>query len=378
MNDGNEVQAAMPAPVKRRGPRGEGRLFHRGSIWYVAYCRNGHEIRESADTTDETKARKFLRQRIEEAKRPEFVGPKEKRLELNDLQRKIEADYIRHGRRSWETVKHCLKPVKKYFAYARLLEITPLKVEAYQDHRLKQGMARATVNREVRYLLHGYRLLVDAGEISYAPRVKLLEGENVREGFLHVADFEAAAAEIQNDDTRDAIRFCYYAAWRSGEVKKLEWSKFDHNDFVFRLPRKSTKNKRPRTLVLVGELKEIILRRLAKRLPQCPFVFHREGKQIKSFLKAFRSACGRAGLELPDGAHLVPHDMRRSGVRNLRRSGNDEKDCMEVSGHETRSTFDRYDICDEDDQRRALEKQEEYRRAQLEQGRKVVPIRKAG
>jgi hypothetical protein len=51
---------------------------------------------------------------------------------------------------------------------------------------------------------------------------------------------------------------------------------------------------------------------------------------------------------------LLPHDMRRSGVRNLRRSGNDEKDCMEISGHVTGSVFDRYDIIDEDDQRRAF------------------------
>jgi len=69
--------------------------------------------------------------------------------------------------------------------------------------------------------------------------------------------------------------------------------------------------------------------------------------------------------------------MRRSGVRNLRRAGNDERDCMEISGHRTRAIFDRYDIIDEDDQRAALERQELYKRQQLEQGRKVVPIRKA-
>jgi len=174
----------------RRGPRGEGRIFRRGSICYIAYCRNGHEIRESAETTDENKARRLLRQRIEEAKKPEFVGPKEKRLDLDDLERKLQADYTRHGRRSWATVKHCLKPVKEHFKFDRLLEITPLRIEAYQDWRLKQKKARATVNREVRYLLHGFKLLFDAGEISYFPRVKLLEGENVREGFINRPEFE--------------------------------------------------------------------------------------------------------------------------------------------------------------------------------------------
>jgi hypothetical protein len=69
--------------------------------------------------------------------------------------------------------------------------------------------------------------------------------------------------------------------------------------------------------------------------------------------------------------------MRRSAVRNLRRAGNDEHDCMEISGHKTRAIF-RYDIIDEDDQRRMLERQQESKRQQIEQGRKVIPIRQAG
>jgi len=219
-------------------PRGSGRVFRRGEIFWIAYSRNGHEIRESAETTDERKAWKLLNERIEQAKKPQFVGPAEKRLMLDDLEAKIVADYERHGRRSADTVKHCLKPVKEHFQYNTLLQLTPQRIEAYQMARLKAGMARATVNREVRYLLHGYRLLFDAGEISYLPKVTLLEGENVREGFVNIADFGAVLAEIEDDDTKDIIEFLYNCAWRTGEACKLEWSKVDTNDWVVRLPRK--------------------------------------------------------------------------------------------------------------------------------------------
>ena len=88
--------------------RGEGRLFQRGSMWWIAYSRNGHEYRETANTNDERKARKYLQQRLADIKKPEFVGPSEKRLDMDDLERKIEADYTRHGRRSIGTVRHCL------------------------------------------------------------------------------------------------------------------------------------------------------------------------------------------------------------------------------------------------------------------------------
>jgi integrase len=354
--------------------RGTGSVYQRGDICWISYSRNGHQIRESAETTDERKAWKLLQQRLEEKKKPTFVGPSEKKLTLDDLEAAIKADYVRQERRSWETVEYCLKPLKEYFEFDTLLQIGA-RIEEYQDHRLKQGMARATINRECAYLRRGYKLLLQAKprKISELPVIKMLEGENIREGFVNVADFEAALPRIKDDDTRDIVQFLYNCAWRSGEAKSLEWDKIDLHDWVIRLARKNSKNKKPRTLVLVGELKDIIVRRLAKRLPDCKLVFHREGKEIKSFAKAFKGACKRVGVE-----GVVPHDMRRSGVRNLRRAGNDEHDCMEISGHKTRAVFDRYDITDEDDQRRSLERQQEYKRQQMEQGRKVVPIRQAG
>jgi integrase len=277
--------------------RGEGRIFQRGAIWWIAYSRNAHEMRESSQSTEDREARKLLRRRLEELKKPEFVGPAEKKLDLEDLEQKLKADYIRHGRKSWKTVTHCLKPVKAYFGYDRLLAITASRIEAYQDSRLTKGKARATVNREITYLLHGFRLLLKAHEISYVPQVKLLEGENVREGFSNRPEFEDLVSNMKGSDvTKDTVRFLYCSAWRSGEGKNLEWNKVDLHDWVIRLPRKNSKNKRPRTLVLVDELREIIQRRLEDKRPDCSYVFHRSGKQIKSFRRAFISAARHAGL----------------------------------------------------------------------------------
>ena len=44
--------------------RGDGRIFRRGHIWWIAYCRDGREYRESSRGTDEAAARRLLRNRL--------------------------------------------------------------------------------------------------------------------------------------------------------------------------------------------------------------------------------------------------------------------------------------------------------------------------
>jgi integrase len=54
--------------------------------------------------------------------------------------------------------------------------------------------------------------------------------------------------------------------------------------------------------------------------PDCQFVFHRHGKPILNFRKAWDATCTAADLEGP-----LFHDLRRTAVRNVVRAGIPEK-----------------------------------------------------
>lgn len=94
---------------------------------------------------------------------------------------------------------------------------------------------------------------------------------------------------------------------------------------------------------------------MAQRDPKCPYLFQYRGRQLKSFRTGFENA--REAAEVPA---LIFHDTRRTAVRNMILAGIPEKRAMQISGHRTRSVFDRYDITTEKDAVETGEKLEQH------------------
>jgi integrase len=134
-------------------------------------------------------------------------------------------------------------------------------------------------------------------------------------------------------------------------MRGLEWRDVDLAGKLVRLRPEISKNKDGRLLPIDGELLEIIERAKQKQLLTCPNVFHEGGRPIGSFRKAWKTACKAAGL-----GGIIVHDLRRSAVRNMVRAGIHERVAMSLSGHKTRSVFDRYNIVSETDLAKAAER----------------------
>ena len=106
-----------------------------------------------------------------------------------------------------------------------------------------------------------------------------------------------------------------------------------------------------------------------------PWLFHRDGKPIRDFYDAWHKACKAAGMP-----GRIPHDFRRTAVRNLERAGVPRSAAMQLTGHITESVYRRYAIVDEAMLNEGVEKLATLYATEGNRPTpppKVVPLRKA-
>jgi integrase len=347
--------------------RGLGRIFRRGPVYWIAYSYRGKEYRESARSESESQARKLLKKRIGETSAGTFIGPNEERLAFESMAAMLVTDYQINGMRSIATLRGLIRHLRYSFAMTKAIDITPERIAAYVAHRQSEGGANASINRELAALKRMFNLAVRARRLSHAPYIAMLTENNARQGFVDHAGFIALRQALP-EYLKDPITFLYFSGWRSGEMKALEWRDVDLDGRVVRLRPEISKSQEGRVLPLAGELFEVAQRARVKRRPDCPFVFHDHGQPIGNFRKAWRTACDTAGLD-----RILVHDLRRTAVRNLVRAGVPDRVAMSLSGHKTRSIFDRYNIVSESDLVAASERLQAHLSTQPHES-KVTPL----
>jgi integrase len=391
--------------------RGDGRIFTRNGSAYLwcAYYLRGKEYRESTGTADADKAAKFLKHRLKEVGADQigkatFVGPQQERMKVSKLLDALEEDYKLRGKDSPQFRSH-LKHIRAYFGAWRAAEVSAEAVDKYISGRQEAETAPATINRSTQLLAQAFKLAIERKHLSSAPQIRhMSEKGNARQGFFTDSDFHALKDKLP-EYLRDFVQFGYLTGWRKGEIASLCWS--DVEGDVVRLRGENAKNGEGRSVTLSGDLADLIERRKVQRRVKTKtsvllsaYVFHQKGEPVGDFRKAWATACLAAGLgqfvcdrcsqtveghtceECNSEARYVGrifHDFRRTAVRNMVRAGVPERVAMTISGHKTRSIFDRYNIVNEADLREAMRRTQSYLRegGQQQNRAAVVQLRAA-
>lgn len=372
--------------------RGDGRVFRQkgSSSWYFSYYLHGKEFRESSKSTDRDTAVRLLRRRLKEVGAAQlgaraFAGPRAERITVSALLESLREHKLRNGR---SDPRSALKVLEARWGTRLAVTLTGPEIRAWQDELQKEGYAKATVNRLCQLLGQAYNIARRDGLLVTALPIPRLIEQNRRTGDFQPADFQRLL-DCLPVYLQDFVRWGRLTGWRAGSIRSLRWEDIVDDKLWCRA--QYSKDREAHGMPLVGELRGIVERRRAERKGAYVFSYP-DGRPIGSYKRAWVTACCKAGvgkLMCPKcGGAVDPerhcakckatwrrkelkyvgrifHDLRRTAASELVRSGVPEIVAMKITGHSTRSMFDRYNIVRDDDVRRALEQREAYAQARL-------------
>ena len=132
----------------------------------------------------------------------------------------------------------------------------------------------------------------------------------------------------------------------ASEVLSLTWEQIDTRAKLIRIDPGVTKAGEGRTFPITQTLDAILKRRTKAKKDGCALVFHLDGQTIprRQFSRKWSDACSDAKLP-----NIIPHDMRRSAVRQLERARVPRQVAMRLVGHRTEPIYRRYAIVSESD-----------------------------
>ena len=287
---------------------------------------------------------------------------------LGDLSDAYLQDYQVRQFRSQSTARGRVAHLAAFFGRAaRAATLTTYQIRQYQLTRRAAGAATGTINRETSALHRMGTLAVHWGWLDTVPGFPDRLRENPpRQGFFEHPEYLAVRAHLPAP-WQDILDLAYYSGWRKQEILGLSWDEIDRAGGVIRLSPARSKTLVGRILPISPPIADALNRRRARRDPDSPLVFHRDGITIRRWRTAWRTACQAAGVPT-----RFLHDCRRTAARNLIRANVPERVAMLLTGHKSRAIFDRYNIIHEQELLDAGDQLVEY----LAQQAQAVPARR--
>lgn len=259
--------------------------------------------------------------------------------------------------RAWKTDTGRAKRIVGALGDLRAADLHAGHIDAYRATRFAQKTCRggppspATLDRELEVLKRALNYSVKARQLTTNPldQVGMLRKNNTRRMVLDEARFQRLHSAA-DPTLKPILLTAFDTGMRLREVLNLMWANVDLVGGRILLHSQDTKTQQARTIVMTDRLKAVLGATTAARRHGPVFPSPDTRKPFVDVRRAFKRACDGAGI-----AGLWFHDLRRSYITRARQAGVPESVVMRISGHRTRSVFDRYNVVDERDLRLAAQ-----------------------
>jgi integrase len=339
--------------------------------WWIKYQVDGRPQCVSSGSDKKKVAEDLLKEREGDVVKGLPLTAQVGKVRYEEAAEDLLNDYRTNARRSLVTLTHRLKHLQPFFGGRRLTGITTALVRTFVVKRQTTGASNAEINRELTALKRMFTLALQGGKLMARPHIPLLQEHNVRQGFFEPEQFASVRGHLPLH-MRAIVEFANITGWRTpSEILPLEWRQVDLKAAEVRLDPGTTKNGEGRVFPFTTELRRILeeQQRVASHIAQeagtivryvfCYTTGQKTGKRItdSGFNKAWRKASIAAGCP-----GRIPHDFRRTAVRNLVRASIPERVAMQLTGHKTRAVFERYNIVSPGDLRDAARRLDAFDR----------------
>jgi integrase len=342
-----EVRKKIPTgSVFRKAYKDRSGQTRHSRTWTVRYYVEGRFIEMATGTQNYDEAVSFLRKKMAALHEQQHVGAHPERVRMGQLFDLLLEVYRTQERRSTYDVERKIESrLRKYFGKLKAMDVTSAVIAEYVRRRRaeKDKPANGTINRDLAYVRRALKLgsIQDPPLVYRVPHFVMLPEAEPREGTLTHERYRAVRNNLPGY-ARIALVIAYHTGARKGELRQIRKDRIDLKTGRIDLPGRTTKGKKPRFLPIYGDMGPELEMAIAAGDEDCPHLIQNEGRPVYDWEKAWAAACAAAGV-----AGTLFHDLRRTALTNMIEAGLSEKEAMEISGHRTRSVFDRYHIVSE-------------------------------
>jgi integrase len=336
-------------------------LYKRNTVWWMRFKYHGQQVRRSTDTSDRRVAEAILAKiTVDIVEGRYFEKREEQERTFAELMDRYLNEHVRK-QMSQRSFRGYTKNLLPFFHGYTLAQITPKLIVAYKAKRYADGVAPATINRELACMKKAFNLAIREWEWcrgNPVARVSMEQERNRRDRWLSTGE-EERLLQVAKPWLKDMILFALNTGMRMGEIRELTWEGVDlfrKTVTVFR-----SKNGERRTIPINSLVLDVLKSKAKVRSLKSDYVFPSDTFTLlddSHLRRAFRGA-----MKLCRIKNFHFHDLRHTFATRLVQSGIDLYKVQCLLGHKSPIMTQRYAHHYPESLREGVEMLEKYRLA---------------